>query len=203
MKQLLIAIAVAGMLIPAIASAELNYNAVQVGYAKTSESGVEDLHEYSIGVSFSVNNDVFIDGQFSTGRQASGTAFGDITGTAWAIGAGYHAPINNNVDIIISGGISRATVEIANNSQSGNGYNFGVGIRGEITPRLEGSLSGGYLSMNSNSSTTTGTGISAGLGFNVTPQFQLIADIGSNSFRPQNGSSYSTSTLGIGARLFF
>jgi hypothetical protein len=204
MKILLKVIAVLGVLIPSIASAELNYNAVQFGYSKTDMSGNSEFDEYGIGVSFSVNNDVFVEGQFAGLQQPANSTTVALDGKSWAIGAGYHTPISKNVDIIIGAGISQTTWKAAGTSSLQDGYNFGIGVRGEITPKIEGSLSVGYLSASAQSTTVTGTGIKAGLGYNFTPKFQLKADIGTNSYSSSSASSsYSSSTYGMAARLFF
>jgi long-subunit fatty acid transport protein len=203
MKKIIIVVAASGLLMPAIASAELNYNAVQIGYAKTTESGEADLNSYGVGVSYSVNSNIYIQGQFSTAKQASGTPAGDITGTAWGVGIGAHTPISNNVDVIGSFDYAHVNSELGTNSVSGNGYDIGVGLRGEFTPQLEGSLSVDYASVTANSSTTTSTGIGAGLGYNFTPQFQLRVGISSDSYNPDIGPSYNTQTIAFAGRFFY
>ena len=203
MKIVIFAVAAFGLLIPAYASAELSYNAVQIGYAKTTESGEADINEFDLGVSYSINKNIYIQGLFATGNQASGTPAGDITFTGWDVGLGAHTPIGNNVDIVGIFDLVQAKAELGSNSQSGNGYGISVGVRGEFTPQLEGTFFGDYSSVTANSSTTTSTGISAGLGYYFTPQFQLGVDIGSTSYSPDIGSSYSTQTIGFVGRFFY
>jgi len=203
MKRILIATTLTGLLIPAIASAELNYNAIEVSYAQTSQSGWADATEYVFGASYGITKNIYLDGAFATGSQPSGTAFGDITGNAFEIGAGYHTPLQNNVDLIVAGHLIQGTSSFAGSSYSSNGYDIGVGLRAELTPQLEGILSAVHTSVSSNSFTTTSNGIQAQLGFKVTPQVELFADIGSDSNSPDIGSSYNTQTIGFGGRFYY
>ena len=203
MKKIIITISALGLLIPAFASAELNYNAVQLGYAKTTESGQADLNEFDLGVSYSINKNFYIQGLFASGTQASGTPAGDVTFTGWDVGLGAHTPIGTNVDIVGIFDLVLAKAELGSISESGNGYAMSVGLRGEFTPQLEGTFFGHYSSVTANSSTTTATGVNAGLAYNFSPQIQLGVDIGSTSHSPDVGSSYSTETLGIVGRYFY
>lgn len=203
MKNIFIAIATAGMLIPKIASAELNYNSVGVDYSKTSQSGVADLSGIGIGISKSIYSNVFLTGSIFNRRQSSGTTLGDLSVYEFAEGAGYHTPIQYNVDFIVSGALQQSRFKFAGASSNENGYGLGVGIRAELAPKFEGQVSGEYFSMSSNSFTSTGKGIDVILGFMVTPEFKLLADIGSSSHNPPSGSSYNTRTIDFGARFYF
>jgi opacity protein-like surface antigen len=203
MKKILLVIALAGMLIPTIASAELNYNSVGIDYSKTSQSGDADLSGIDIGISKSVYSNVFLTGSIFNGRQSSGTAQGDLSVYEFSEGVGYHAPIQYNIDFIVSGTLQQNRSKLAGTSANENGYALGVGIRAELSPKFEGEVSGDYFSMSSNSFTSTGTGIDVTLGFMVTPEFKLLADIGSKSNKPPFGLSYNTRTIDFGARFYF
>ena len=203
MKKILIVIALSGMLIPTIASAELNYNAVNVGYAKVSQTGWADLTGYDFGVSYGITKNVFLEGSYGTGSQPSGTTLGDITVSGFDVGAGYHTPIQNDVDFIVGAHLIQGTAKFAGLSYNSNGYDVGVGIRAELTPKFEAILSGVHTNVTSNSSTTTSNGMQAEVGFKVTPEVQLLAGIASDSNSPQTGSSYTTQTIHFGARFYY
>jgi opacity protein-like surface antigen len=203
MKKILIATTLAGLLFPAIASAELNYNVIEASYAQTSESGWPDVTEYDFNASYGITKNIYLDGTFATFSQPSGTAFGDFTGNAFALGAGYHTPLQKNVDLIVAGHLIHGTASFAGSSYSSNGYDIGVGVRAELTPELETILSVVHTSLTSNSFTTTSNGIQAQLGYKVTPQVELFAGLGFDSNSPDIGSSYDTQTIGFGGRFYY
>lgn len=203
MKRILIATTLLGLLIPAIASAELDYDSVEVSYALTSRSGRADATEYDMGASYGITKNVFVDGTAATGKQPSGTAFGDITGNAFEIGAGYHTPLQNNVDLIVTGHLIKGRSDYAGSTYSSNGYDIGVGVRAELAPQLEGILSVVHTSVSSNSFTTTSNGIQVQLGYKIVPQVELFAGLGSDSNSPETGSSYNTRTIGFGGRFYY
>lgn len=202
-KKILIATTLAGLLVPAIASAELNYNAIEASYAQTSQSGWPDANEFDLNASYGITKNVYLDGTFATASQPSGTPFGDITAHAFEFGAGYHTPLRSNVDLIVAGHLIEGTASYAGSSYNSNGYNIGVGVRAELTPELEGMLSAVHTSVSGNSSTTTSNGIQAQLGYKVAQQVQLFAGLGSDSNSPDTGGSYDTQTLFFGARFYY
>lgn len=157
-----------------------------------------DLNMTYFDLSKGISSNVFLDGKYGTGKQATGTSFGDATAKEWAIGVGYHTPIQTNTDFIITGHLRKVTATVANASSTGDSRILGLGIRSEITPQLEGSLGANYASSSVGSSTTTATGVNAKLGFKVTPQFQLMAGVGYLS-----AGSNPTHTVEIGARYFY
>lgn len=203
MKKIIFITALLGMLIPAVAFAELRYDAVSIGYAKTSESGSADLNELDFGITKGITNNVYIGGSYATGSQASGTAFGDITVHGYEIDLGFHTPIKENIDFILLGGFLSDTASLGGVSVSGNGYGLGVGLRAELSPQIEGTISGTHTSVSANSSTTTGNGVQVELGFNITHELQLFGGIGSTSFSPDIGASYTDNTVAIGLHYFY
>src|SRR5450759_5270992 len=82
-KWILIVTAFSGLLVPAIASAELNYSYVGVDYSKTSQSGVADLSGIGIGISKSIYSNLFLTGSIFNRRQSSGTTMGDISAVSY------------------------------------------------------------------------------------------------------------------------
>jgi len=202
MKKLLNVIALASILIPTMASAELSYDSAQISQLTVSSSGNADLKMLNFAVSKGITSNVFLAGGYGTGSMASGTSLGDISFNGLSLVAGYHTPIQTNVDFIVSGGLAQATVKFAGLTFTGNGPIVEAGIRAEITPQFEGKLVGRYGSISFDSVTATTTGINAELGFKIVPQFQLFAGVGSFN-TSANGSSSSSSAVEIGARLFY
>jgi hypothetical protein len=198
MKKILSVIALSSLLIPAIASAELSYDSVGVDYIKMSQSGTPDLTMLGLSVSKGFSNNIFLGGSFGNGKQSSGTSFGDVTVNDWSLGAGYHTPLQTNLDLIISVNFEQATAKLAGVSVTGNGHGISIGVRNEFTPQFEGSLTGTYTSSSVNSSTSTSTGFDAELGFKITPQFQLVGSLGTDS-----SSGTNTTTTMLGGRFFY
>lgn len=194
MKKILIVVALSGMLIPALASAELNYNAVDVGYSKTSYSnGDPDLTGFDVGISKSISSNVFLEASYGSGSQATNTTLGDITVSAISVGAGYHTPLKDNVDAIVTGDVLQGSVKLAGFSESVNGYAVGAGVRAMLTPEFEGILGVVYTSVSSGTVTSTDTSLNAKVGFNITPEFQLTAGM----------DFESDQTISFGVRFFY
>jgi hypothetical protein len=203
MKKIILVTALSGLLVPAVAFAELSYDAASLGYAKTSESGSADLNELDLGIAKGIAKNVYVSGSYATGSQASGTPAGDVSINGYGIGLGYHTPINENADFILKGGFIHANLKLGSISASGNGYEVGVGFRAEMSPRLEGSAFATHTSVNANSSTTTGNGVDAELAFNITHEFQLFARIGTSTSNPDTGSSYTDNTVSFGLYYYY
>lgn len=202
MKKIIFVAALAGMLIPTIAFAELSYNSVTFDYAKTSQSGLPDLKEFDYGVSKSLYNNLYIAGTYVRGwDQISGATFLKNT---YSLNLGWHTPIKENIDFLLFGGpyIERYGF-VGGSSTRYNGYQLGVGVRAELSPQLEGLISGLHTSTSANSMTGTSNGINFELGYNMTREFQLFGGYGSISYSPPTGASYTNTTLAIGIRYFY
>lgn len=198
MKKVLNVIALSSLLIPAIASAELSYDSAELGYITMSSSGSPDLTMFGLSASKGISNNVFLGGSYGNGKQSSGTSFGDVTLNVWTIGAGYHMPLQANLDLVISGNFGQATAKLAGISLTGNSHGISIGVRNEFTPQVQGSIKGNYTSSSVNSTTSTSTGFDAEIGFKVTPQFQLVGSLGTDS-----SSGTTTTTTMLGGRFFY
>ncbi|MEQ1525173.1 MAG: hypothetical protein ABL911_00290 [Gallionella sp.] len=201
MRKLATVIALATLLTPAIASAELSYDAAQLSFERLSQSGKRDLNMTNFNLTKGISSNVFLEGEYQTGKQATGTSFGDVSAKGWILGAGYHTPITTNTDFIVTGRYRKITSSAAGTSLTGDSRILGIGIRSEFTPQFEGGLSASYASstVGSSSSTTSMTGVKFQLGFKVMPQFQLMAGLASN----QSGSAPAVNTVDIGIRFFY
>lgn len=206
-KILAVVVAAFCSLFPTLVWAELSYDRVGIEYQKQSTSGDPDVSGFGLGISKGVSNNVFFGGDFMNASQSSGTASGDIKYNGYGIYMGFHAPIQVNLDFLVTGGFQHSSAEIAGFTATGSGYALTGGIRAEITPQVETMLLGHYsstdVSGNGTTTTVSDTGISLDLGFKVTPQVQIVAGIGSYNSKPENAASYSSTTMAIGVYFYY
>lgn len=191
MKKILIAAVLSGMLIPALASAELNYNAIDIGYATTSYN--PNLTEFYIGISKDNSKNVFLDASYRAGSQPKFSSLGDRKVGSISIGAGYHTPLMNDVDAVVKGNILLGSVKLAGNSVSTNGYDIGAGVRAEFSKALEGTLAVVHAGTSNGPFSSKNTFVNTQFGFNFMQAFQMTAGI---DFKPD-----MTTTLGV--RFFY
>lgn len=202
MKNIPLVIALSWLLLPAIASAEFNYTSIHAGYAITKLSGRADNKQYYLDGAYGILNNVFIEGNYTTANQPSGTSSGDFTDASYAVGAGYHTPLENKVDFIVAGYLNRDKKYLAGASSSSSGFSLDVGLRQELAPKLESLVSARHFIISRNSLTTTGNGIRAEIGFQASPEIEWFVRISSDSYKPQMGSSYNALTIDFGARFY-
>jgi|GEM_PF-6440286 len=157
------------------------------------DNGDPDLTGFGVGISKSISSNVFLAASYAAGNQATNTNLGDITVSGISIGAGYHTPLKDDIDFIVSGDIFQGTVKLAGFSESVNSYDIGAGVRAQFAPKFEGTLAVDYTSVSSGAITETDTSINAQVGFNITPEFQLTAGM---DFEPDQ-------TIGLGVRFFY
>jgi hypothetical protein len=107
-----------------LASAELSYDFVRVGYVFDGEVDRTnvDLDGFSFGGSLTVTEDVYAFGNY----QALETDPGDADVDRIDLGAGFHTPIAENIDFDIS--LAYSDIEIAN--FDGDGFQLKGGLRG-------------------------------------------------------------------------
>jgi hypothetical protein len=193
MKNILIVPALSSILIPALASAELNYNAVNAGYSSTSYSnGARDLIELNAGISKSVSGNVYVGASYGTGSQSVGKGLYKKV-SSLSLSAGYHTPLKDNVDAIAEGHIIRGSAKSAGISASANGYDAGAGMRALLRSGLEGTLAVVHASTSNGTFSSKNTFIKAKLGYNFTPELQMTAGM---DFKPDI-------TTNLGVRFFY
>lgn len=177
MKTTFIMLAISGMLIPRLASAELNYNEVNVGYSTTSyNNGDEDLTEWDAGVSKSISGNVYLGASLGFGKQL-GFSAGIKKVSSVSAGAGYHFPLNDKSDVIVDGHIVLGSAKLAGNSTSADGHDFGAGIRTLIMHGLEGTLAVIHARTSNGTLSSNDTFLKVQFGFNFTPKFQLATGV--------------------------
>lgn len=193
MKKILIVSALSGMFIPALASAELNYNTFDIGYSATSyDYASSNLSVLIVGASKSISGNVYLGASLGIGHQTVYT-YNDNKVNSISTLAGYHFPLNDKADVIAEGGIVLGSAELAGKSTSANGYDFGAGIRALFIPGLEGTLALFHARTSNGMHSSTDTFVKAQFGFNFTPKFQMVAGI----------DLKSDLTTYLGARFFY
>jgi len=178
MKRTLIVAGLSGMFIPALASAELNYDAVNVGYSTMRYSnGNQGLTELDVGFSKSYSKDVYLGASYGTASQTTYSGLGNKTVRSISLGAGYHTPLRDNVDLVVAGHIVLGSAKLAGSSTSANGYDIGAGVRTQFAHGLEGSLAAVHANRSNGTYTNTDTFLNAQFGFNFTSKIQMNAGI--------------------------
>jgi hypothetical protein len=193
MKKILILMVLSGMLIPALASAALDYNAVDASYATTGYQNNETLTTLNLGFSRSISNDFYLAASYGHGYQTTNTSY-DIKTNSISAGAGYHTPLKDYADGIAEGHITLGSAKWAGNTASANGYDIGAGIRAELGHEIEGTVMAMHDSISDGTLTRTDTFLNVRLGFNFLTRFQMI--LGIDLFKAD-----STSSLGV--RFFY
>lgn len=192
MKKILIAVAILGMLIPALAFAELNYNAVDIGYSTTSYN--PDLTEFDFGVSKSYSDNTYLGVSYGAGTQPVGSTLGENKKiNSISFSAGYHTPFRENVDTIARTHIIFGSAKYAGGSASANGYDIGVGVRAQFAHAIEGTLAVDHASTSNGALTANDTFLSVQFGFNFIRELQMTAGM---DFRP-------ILTTNFGLRFFY
>lgn len=198
-SSLLPSIALSTLLIPAIASAELSYNHVQLNHERISKNGIRDLSMSHFNTSKEIASHIYLDGKYGTGTQNTGSASGDASAKEWVIGAGYHTPIQTYADLVITAHFRQITTSASGASSIGKGRVLGIGARIAISPQFEGLISTTHTSSTAASVTNNAYRANAELGFRVTPQFQLIFGFATNAFRWES----PVRAVDVGMRYFY
>jgi hypothetical protein len=192
MRRVLVTVAFFGLWIPAVATAEFNYNAVDVGYS-FAQSDVGRYTELGAGATKSASANTYLGGFFVYGKQNSSVGLADTKVYSVSALAGHHQPLNDHADVIVEGRVIVGTANQAGNSMSANGYDFGAGIRKLFIPGFEGTLGLFHAKTSTGALSNIDTYIKAQLGFNFTPKYQMTAVF--------NFKSDFTTYLGI--RIFY
>lgn len=178
MKFIQIVVALSGILIPALATAGLNYNSVDVGYSTTSYSNsASNLTQLNFSYTNSISAKAYYRASFGMGNQPTDSQPGSIKVRSISLGGGYHVPLKDNVDAVALGNLVLGSSRFAGNTTSANGYDFGAGIRALFRSGLEGTLMV-LRARNSNGiRATTDTFLSANFGYSFIPEIQMYAGI--------------------------
>jgi hypothetical protein len=174
MKGILIAAGIAGLLMPALASAELNYNSVNVGFTTIMNNEyTANFTELSLGFSGSVSKRIFLGASYDSGSKFSTSTSSYKKVRSILLGAGFHTPLNDNTDIIATGHIGQGTDKISGSTESANVYDIGAGVRAEFPYGLEASVVAVYDSRSNDTYSSKDTFVNAQFGFDFTPEIQM------------------------------
>jgi len=182
MKRILIAAGLSGMLVPALASAELDYNAFNFGFvtktdSTSSNSVTSSFTEYNLGISKSIRKNIYLDAYYETGTPPWTQANMGKHVHSISFGPGFHTPLKENIDIVASGHIVQGTDKIPGSIASANGYDIGAGLRSQFPYGLEGSVLAVHESYSSDTVSNRDTYVNAQFGFNFTPDVQMYGSI--------------------------
>ncbi len=137
MKHSLIALALLAA-VPFAASAAdgINYNYVEGGYVRT-DTNAGDADGWGLKGSAAISPNFHIFGDFSNQDIKHSSADYD----QWRVGIGYNRQISQHMDLL-----TRVAYEKfdAGNGLDADGYSVEAGVRGAMTPMLEGYALAGY-----------------------------------------------------------
>jgi hypothetical protein len=195
MKRILIAAGLVGMLVPAVASAELEYSIVDVGFTSKISRGINaNFTEYIFGLSKSVSKRIFLGASYQAGTLPATAAYRDTKVGSATLSAGYHTPLNETTDIVVVGHISQGSDLVPGSNESANSSNLGAGVRSEFPHGLEGSVFAYYSNTSGAAYSSNDTYVNAQFGFDFTPSIQMYGGI--DLWR-------SDQTLSFGLRIFY
>jgi hypothetical protein len=193
MKRILVAAGLAGMLMPALASAELDYNIVEVGNtSKTNRGSKANFSEFILGISNSVTKNIFLGASFQFGIEPPASGNAKVNSTTLL--AGFHTPFHETNDFVVVGHVSKGTDKIPGSSESANSYDVGAGVRSEFPHGLEGSILAYYSNTSNATYSSKDTYANAQFGFDFTPSIQMYGGI--DLWR-------SDQTMFFGLRIFY
>lgn len=134
---------------PSLVSAnELKYNFVEAGYARADWGGES-------GDGFFAKGSAAFGDQFYghlSYREATNDEFGfDITLDETVLGVGFRHAMGVNVDLVSELSYVNVGVDVdlaGFGTENSDGFRAAIGVRGLMTPRLEGNLMGFYTELN-------------------------------------------------------
>lgn len=191
MKNLSLALAL--ILAPSLVSAdELKYNFVEAGYARADWVG-------EAGDGFFAKGSAAFGDQFyghASYREATNDELGfDISLDETVLGVGYRHAMGVNVDLVSELSYVNVGAEVEGfGSDNSDGFRAAIGLRGLMTPRLEGNLMGFYTELNDLDGGEFGG--QAGLVFHINPTWGITASYDHTKLLDEN---INVSRIGVRA----
>lgn len=171
----------------------LNYNYVQLGYAKT-DIDIDGTSESFSGDGWLISGSAAINENFHVfgGYNKTGFDFG-IDETDYGLGLGYSKAISDKTDFVATASFLKAKLDSGDfqmGSVSDNGYGVSVGVRSMVSDKVE--LAGAieYVDI----ADSGDTGLTAGALYNITDTVALGV---------QGAWSDGASSYGLGFRMYF
>ena len=139
-KSALSLLLLAGISTSAVQASDVKYNYIEGRYILDAETDNNvDGDGFQLGGSFRINNDFYVIGSYQT----LDLDFNNDIDTL-KIGAGYILPINGQWDANFSLSLVNRDV----NSNDDNGFSASAGVRGMLTPKIEGRAAVNYIDVN-------------------------------------------------------
>lgn len=114
----------------------VSYDYLEAGYVASNLRNSPDTDGWGVGGSAAIAPNFQLFGSYSA-QQVDGTDF-DIDN--WRLGVGYNHQISARTDLVTRVAYERYETSV----QDFNGYSVEVGVRGALTPMLEGYAMAGY-----------------------------------------------------------
>ncbi len=171
---------IAGIFNSSVYASDVKYNYVEARYILDAEANNVDGDGVLIGGSIKVRSDIYAFASYET----LDLDFNNDIDT-FTLGAGYIYPLNAHWDA----NFSLALVNIDTNNNDDTGFSLAAGVRGMLTPKIEGRAALTYIDVNDND-----TFITLGGDYFFSPNLSvgLEADL-----------SGDLDTISIGARYYF
>ena len=137
MKRSMLALAMTALLPFAASAADgISYNYLQGGYVATT-GGTADADGWGVGGSAALSPNFHLFGNFAN-QDIDGT---NVDFDQWRVGVGYNHQISQRMDLV-----TRVAYEKfdAGSGLKFDGYSVEAGVRGSMTPMLEGYALAGY-----------------------------------------------------------
>ncbi len=149
MKRNVIALAVASILAtpPLCHAYQLSYDFIQLSLSYTSfEDASSPTRGFDLDLKKSINEKTFFYAAFGSGSVS--TVFGGVETPDLLVGAGvgigYHRPLYKSIDFVTTAEIYQIDIQPGALPVSLNAFNLGLGLRGAIQEKMEGTLFASY-----------------------------------------------------------
>ena len=144
-----------------------NYNYVSASYVTVDFDDLNiDGDGFGLGLSLSISDEFHLFG----GYQGTNFDLG-VDGSAWSVGAGFHTPISDVIDVVATVSYEFVEVDVRGlGSIDDDGFGLGIGLRAAVSDRVEIDAGIGYADLNDRGDNTA---FSAGFLFNVTDTISL------------------------------
>jgi hypothetical protein len=153
-------------------STPLSYDYVE-GNLGTGDIFDEDYSFYGAGISYSVNESLFLRGSYFDGSTDYDidfdVGFSKVELSGYDVGLGFHTPVHPMIDFVVSGSYISREFEVFGFSDDGDGYSVDAGFRFKPTGQLELNVFADYEDIESENE----TGYSASAYYFFTPTFSV------------------------------
>ena len=143
-RSVLALVLMAALPFAASAADGVSYNYVQGGYSKINSA--VDADGWAIKGSAALHPNFHVFGSYSDHSTDRGAVIGGgkLGLEQWELGAGYNRAISNNVDFVGTLAYTKAEASASGIQIDSDGYAAEAGVRGAMTPMLEGYAMAGY-----------------------------------------------------------